>query len=348
MDDRRGRSLSPSRSTARANTARGHTARAKSASRNADHPLSTVRHAHHQVRLASSRGRKNKRRGNNPSPRRLAQQAHGSASSRDLRAAYSQQLSSRQLSSQQLSSRQLSSRQLSKPPVQVPASATPKMRDEEAPDIEYSNGDVYNGEWVAGEDEGQRVRHGIGVLRYGNDAVYTGRFKRDLRSGHGTLTYANGDEYSGAWAEDMKEGDGRFTWAELGTSYDGQFESGTMHGHGRYTFADGCVYEGRFENGVRGNGSGGARLLADGSPQLSDRHGPPTMPFDQTRPSKSRHTIQSSDNEPAFRPDLALKRDSTKTHIEQMLRLEEQIETFRLEAAANKPTGDAWDALVSP
>ena len=57
--------------------------------------------------------------------------------------------------------------------------------------LEYSNGDVYEGEVK------HLVKHGDGKLTRENGDVYEGSFYEDRQHGHGKCTYSNGDVYEG-------------------------------------------------------------------------------------------------------------------------------------------------------
>ena len=50
----------------------------------------------------------------------------------------------------------------------------------------WADGDVYEGEWKAGEKEGQ------GIYRYASGAVYEGEYKAGKQEGQGTYLYASG------------------------------------------------------------------------------------------------------------------------------------------------------------
>jgi DNA polymerase III epsilon subunit family exonuclease len=114
--------------------------------------------------------------------------------------------------------------------------------------LEFSNGDVYNGEFEDGQ------RNGQGTYTYANGDVYVGEFEDDQRNGEGTYTFADGDVYVGEFEDDQRNGEGTYTFAD-GDVYNGEFEDGQFNGEGTYTFADGDVYVGEFEDDQR-NGEG--------------------------------------------------------------------------------------------
>ena len=110
--------------------------------------------------------------------------------------------------------------------------------------IEYSNGDVYEGQTV------KFLRHGEGKLTYGGGDVYEGSFHFNDMEGNGTYTYVSGDCYVGEFSKNQKHGKGTYTWTagSDGTydTYVGEYVTGKRCGMGIYTWADGTRYEGEF------------------------------------------------------------------------------------------------------
>ena len=80
--------------------------------------------------------------------------------------------------------------------------------------IEYSGGDVYEGQWSA---EGKR-------------------------QGRGRLKLANGDQYYGQFMNGFFHGLGVLNLAD-GSKYEGSFELGRYHGFGVYTTTEKTKYE---------------------------------------------------------------------------------------------------------
>jgi len=60
---------------------------------------------------------------------------------------------------------------------------------------------AYDGEWKDG------LMHGNGTHNYSNGDVYTGEWSAD-KYGNEVMTYANQDRYDGEWKEDDKHGKG--------------------------------------------------------------------------------------------------------------------------------------------
>ncbi|DAZ99333.1 TPA: hypothetical protein N0F65_005184 [Lagenidium giganteum] len=133
--------------------------------------------------------------------------------------------------------------------------------------LKFSNGDIYDGEWVNGK------RHGQGVLKFANGSSYAGQFEDNFYHGFGLLTLVRtqhpltkswrpGEKYEGHFARGTKHGKGTQKSAS-GESYDGEFVDGYYHGRGTCAYPDGRVYEGEWVHG-RWNGRGELRLK-DGS-----------------------------------------------------------------------------------
>ena len=144
---------------------------------------------------------------------------------------------------------------------------------------EYSNGDVYEGQFKDGKRTGQGTytwlsgsvyegqwkdneQHGLGTKSWANGDVYEGQFKDGKKTGQGTWASSHGDVYEGQWKDDIKHGQGTYTWPS-GNVYEGQWKDNEPHGIGTKSWANGDVYEeGDWRNGKR-NGLG-TFTLSDG------------------------------------------------------------------------------------
>ncbi|MBQ8576530.1 MAG: hypothetical protein IJ449_00965 [Clostridia bacterium] len=130
----------------------------------------------------------------------------------------------------------------------------------------YANGDVYEGAFLNGAKNGQGVytwfdgstytgafvddkKEGWGVYVWSDGSSYSGEYVNELKEGTGTYRFANGDVYSGTFVADARSGQGTYTWAN-GDEYIGNFEDNEMNGTGTYRFASGRTFEGNFEDGV--------------------------------------------------------------------------------------------------
>ncbi len=115
--------------------------------------------------------------------------------------------------------------------------------------IEYSNGDIYDGEFSG------FYRHGEGSMLYTSTGdSYKGNFTDDTISGTGVYTGAGGNVYEGEFADGKKHGTGKYTWAD-GSYYEGGFFDNQKHGNGVYSGADGSSFVGVYENDKK-NGYG--------------------------------------------------------------------------------------------
>ena len=81
-------------------------------------------------------------------------------------------------------------------------------------EIEYPNGDVYDGEIK------NHKAHGLGKMNYSSGDRFTGRFLNDERSGVGTMETPSG-------------------------VYTGSFKNDQFHGKGVFQFNNGGVYNGK-------------------------------------------------------------------------------------------------------
>uniref|UniRef100_A0A7S2NMY5 Uncharacterized protein n=1 Tax=Haptolina brevifila TaxID=156173 RepID=A0A7S2NMY5_9EUKA len=132
----------------------------------------------------------------------------------------------------------------------------------------WVNGDMYEGQWVAGLKEGR------GRYIYAHGDVYEGEYRHGQPNGRGRYQYETGDVYDGEWVDDAKEGYGTYTFAISGDvyeggysankkhghgvlrceggrhTYDGQFVTGQQEGHGLCMYADGTRYEGKWRANI--------------------------------------------------------------------------------------------------
>lgn len=105
----------------------------------------------------------------------------------------------------------------------------------------WPDGAIYEGEWR--ED----VAEGKGKLVHVDGDVYYGEWKQDKANGFGVYQHANGTKYTGEWKDDKQHGKGKEIWPD-GTCYEGDYLESLKHGEGVFQFADGSNYEGEFRN----------------------------------------------------------------------------------------------------
>lgn len=109
--------------------------------------------------------------------------------------------------------------------------------------LRWTNGDVYEGEFLDG------LMHGQGTFTSGVAGAYRGGFVRGYREGRGTMIYPDGTGYEGDFLANHFHGRGRLSWSQ-GDYYDGEFVENRMTGYGERHFADGTLYVGQLVDGV--------------------------------------------------------------------------------------------------
>ncbi|KAL0339129.1 UNVERIFIED_CONTAM: hypothetical protein Sangu_1435000 [Sesamum angustifolium] len=118
---------------------------------------------------------------------------------------------------------------------------------------DYSNGDVYEGEFHEGKFSGGGVYYyqmsgryegdwidgkhdGYGVETWAMGSRYRGQYRQGLRHGIGVYRFYTGDMYAGEWSNGQSNGWGMHT-CEDGSRYEGEFKWGVKHGLGHYHFS---------------------------------------------------------------------------------------------------------------
>ncbi|XP_047153536.1 phosphatidylinositol 4-phosphate 5-kinase 7-like isoform X2 [Vigna umbellata] len=142
----------------------------------------------------------------------------------------------------------------------------------------WSDGTVYEGDWVDGKMTGKGVitwprgakyegefsggyLHGHGTFTHSTGCIYTGGWRMGAHHGIGRKTYFNSDIYDGLWKEGIREGCGSYSW-ENGNIYIGNWKSGKINGRGVMKWANGDIFDGCWLNGLK-QGSG-VYKFADG------------------------------------------------------------------------------------
>lgn len=121
-------------------------------------------------------------------------------------------------------------------------------------------------------------KHGYGIYRLKDNAIYEGYFENDKASGFGILSHSNGDVYTGQWNSNRSNGIGRYTslagayyegfWIldkredfgieklQTGNLYCGEYKDGYKNGIGVLTLEDQSTYTGEFvDNDISGIGT---------------------------------------------------------------------------------------------
>lgn len=143
---------------------------------------------------------------------------------------------------------------------------------------EWSDGTVYEGDWYEGKicgkgklmwssgatyegDFSGGYLHGVGTMTSPDESVYSGAWRMNIRHGLGRKEYCNSDVYDGSWKEGLQEGRGSYSWTN-GNMYIGNWKKGVMCGRGVMRWGNGDLFDGFWLNGSR-HGSG-VYKFADG------------------------------------------------------------------------------------
>ncbi|KAL9871071.1 ALS2 C-terminal-like protein isoform 2-T2 [Geothlypis trichas] len=111
--------------------------------------------------------------------------------------------------------------------------------------------DCYKCHWYQGK------MRGYGICEYGNDLVYRGYFKDNVRQGFGILENFSAEHpfrYTGHWENDKKNGYGVWDDKERGERYIGMWSDDLRHGEGIVVTQSGLCYQRTFHAGKMGSG----------------------------------------------------------------------------------------------
>ncbi|XP_070585714.1 ALS2 C-terminal-like protein isoform X2 [Erythrolamprus reginae] len=104
--------------------------------------------------------------------------------------------------------------------------------------------DCYKCHWRDGK------MNGYGICEYGNETVYKGYFKDNMREGFGVLdsplSTGHPFKYTGHWAKDKRTGYGVWDDKERGERYIGMWENDQRHGPGIVVMQSGVCYQRTF------------------------------------------------------------------------------------------------------
>jgi len=101
--------------------------------------------------------------------------------------------------------------------------------------IYYEKGS-HSGDLYIGSVSKSLQKDGKGIYFYKNGDIYYGDFKAGEKTGKCEFWFAQGDSYIGDIINGLKEGDGIFKWSD-GTSYTGSFKNNMKNGRGVNVFA---------------------------------------------------------------------------------------------------------------
>ncbi|XP_068790167.1 ALS2 C-terminal-like protein isoform X10 [Struthio camelus] len=106
--------------------------------------------------------------------------------------------------------------------------------------------DCYKCHWYEGK------MRGYGICEYGNEMVYKGYFKDNMRQGFGILENFSADhpfKYTGQWENDKKNGYGVWDDKDRGERYIGTWHDDHKHGQGIVVTQSGICYQRTFHAG---------------------------------------------------------------------------------------------------
>ncbi|WP_431857875.1 SH3 domain-containing protein [Azospirillum sp.] len=121
----------------------------------------------------------------------------------------------------------------------------------------FTNGDVYEGEWMISPSGG--MRHGYGVYHFADGQLYEGEWRNDEMAGAGVMAFRTGDRYAGGFRAGQPEGLGVFRYAN-GDGYAGEVRANSPAGVGELSFANGDRYQGPV-SGRKPSGNGASDRL---------------------------------------------------------------------------------------
>ena len=100
-------------------------------------------------------------------------------------------------------------------------------------DKEYTTPGGEAGTYTGFFDLGNSVPMGFGTMKYANGQIYVGDWVDGNWEGQGRWTWPDGGFYDGEWKNGKRHGQGTFTWAN-GSYYEGGWKDGKYNGQGKY------------------------------------------------------------------------------------------------------------------
>ncbi len=139
--------------------------------------------------------------------------------------------------------------------------AAPPPGEEEEPKPPIAE---YDGQWA----QGAKAR--VGTATYASGHKYQGSWKNGKFSDLGTMFYPNGDIFTGMWSEGKKSGQGTYIFKASGTKVAGEWKDNALV-TGAFVDAFGNTYTGTFSGDAAQCGfvAGGAFTLASGATDVA-------------------------------------------------------------------------------
>ena len=110
--------------------------------------------------------------------------------------------------------------------------------------VKYSEDLIYKGAWKKG------LFHGYGTLKYNSKSTYQGNFRFGSKHGYGEINSASGFKYAGEWKNGHQTGSAKIFYKN-GDCYKGFVKSGIRSGFGElHEKSSQRVFKGNWENGV--------------------------------------------------------------------------------------------------
>jgi len=110
--------------------------------------------------------------------------------------------------------------------------------------VKYSEDLIYKGAWKKG------LFHGYGILKYNSKSTYQGNFKFGSKHGYGEINSASGFKYAGEWKNGHQTGSAKIFYKN-GDCYEGFVKSGIRSGFGElHEKSSQRVFKGNWENGI--------------------------------------------------------------------------------------------------
>jgi hypothetical protein len=113
--------------------------------------------------------------------------------------------------------------------------------------ITFLIGDIYEGQGMTIDPNGQHQLEDKGEVIFKNGAVYKGQWLGDMKHGYGVQVWPDGARYEGYWRFNKACGKGKF-WHVDGDVFEGEWNDDKANGYGVYVHMNGARYEGYWKD----------------------------------------------------------------------------------------------------